>query len=596
MSEELKKDQETVEAATPKTTTEYFSDFDRRDVLKAGVATSALAAGATTMGSASAQPGLNLAGRTFGQSPISRAIRAFRIRNNNALSQFRRFRAMTGNFQRAVNSGDESLYSDFRGSYSKSLLHNEFGEVDPTSFGTFLKALNSRRPSDFENIIVGDAGNPDRIGLVDPQAAYDFDQSAIDSNGYRMPAAPTFASDETAAEMGELYWYALTRDIPFTNYDTSPLIQRASDDLNNFTRSDIFPNTGGTVTPQSIFRGTFAGAEVGPFVSQVLLKPFMFGRAEVVQRYNRPTPGSVNDFMTDYDEWLAIQNGTNPSESTTFSGQNRFISSMRGLAEWVHVDFPIQSPLYAFLIFSAFGQDALDPNIPFGGPGAGGSPTEVGFTSWGGGGLPHLILQASRIGLLGAWYQKWGVHRRLRPEVYAGRINNQLRGRRTYDINQEILDSECLSRIVANAATADDVGLLPMAYPEGSPTHPAYPGGHSTFVAAGATVCKAIFNEDFVIPDPVVANAQGTQLDPFVGPDLTIGGELNKLVGNVTHGRDGAGMHWRSDGRGNFIGENVAITLLADYSRTYNTDFDGFQLTRFDGTPIRIVNGQVLAN
>ncbi|MEL7200871.1 MAG: hypothetical protein AAGK25_04645, partial [Pseudomonadota bacterium] len=145
MSDELKKDQDTAEAATPKTTTEFFSDLDRRDVLKAGVATSALAAGATTMGSASAQPGLNLAGRVFGQNPATRAVRAFRNRNNNALSQFRRFRQMTGNFQSAVNSGDEDLYSDFRGSFHKSLVHNEFGEVEPSSFGTFVKAASEVR-------------------------------------------------------------------------------------------------------------------------------------------------------------------------------------------------------------------------------------------------------------------------------------------------------------------------------------------------------------------------------------------------------------------------------------------------------------------
>ncbi|MEL6113254.1 MAG: phosphoesterase, partial [Pseudomonadota bacterium] len=132
-------------------------------------------------------------------------------------------------------------------------------------------------------------------------------------------------------------------------------------------------------------------------------------------------------------------------------------------------------------------------------------------------------------------------------------------------------------------------------YPEGSPAHPAYPGGHSTFAAAGATICKAIFNEDFVIPNPVEPDASGSVLNPYTGPDLTIGGELNKLVGNITHGRDAMGMHWRSDGLGNFIGENVAITLLCDYSTTYNDTFDGFQLTRFNGERIRIVNGSILA-
>ncbi|MEO1086915.1 MAG: phosphoesterase, partial [Acidobacteriota bacterium] len=106
-------------------------------------------------------------------------------------------------------------------------------------------------------------------------------------------------------------------------------------------------------------------------------------------------------------------------------------------------------------------------------------------------------------------------------------------------------------------------------------------------------ILKALFNEDFVIPNPVVANSSGTQLVPWTGAPLTVGNELNKLVGNVTHGRDGAGMHWRSDGRGNFIGERQALGVLVDYSRTYNEQFDGFELTLFNGQRVNIQNGNV---
>lgn len=35
--------------------------------------------------------------------------------------------------------------------------------------------------------------------------------------------------------------------------------------------------------------------------------------------------------------------------------------------------------------------------------------------------------------------------------------------------------------------------LLPIAYPEGSPTHPAYPAGHACVAGAGATMLKAFF-------------------------------------------------------------------------------------------------------
>jgi hypothetical protein len=41
---------------------------------------------------------------------------------------------------------------------------------------------------------------------------------------------------------------------------------------------------------------------------------------------------------------------------------------------------------------------------------------------------------------------------------------------------------------------------------------------------------KALFNEAFVIPDPVMASDDGLSLAPYSGPPLTVGGELNKLA------------------------------------------------------------------
>lgn len=578
------------------------SGVNRRDLMKAGAALSAIAAASGTGGAATAMPGPSLAGETFGERPRRRAAVARILRFINARKQFFRARSMTNNFREQSNNGDESLYSDFRGSFSKTLVHDANGLVDPASYNSFLQALDSRDPADFDAIIVGNPGQQDRIGLVAPQAAFSFDQSAVDSNLYRMPDAPAFASAETAVEMGELYHYALTRDVPFTDYDSDPLIGRAVNDLNNNFSATNFLTDGAPLTSANIFRSTLPGADVGPFVSQFLYQPFNFGRLAVTQRYIQPAAGAVNDFMDDNTEYLAIQNGAAPSEQTTFSNDNQFIATMRDLAEFVHVDFPIQSPLYAFLILlerATNNPELFDPNLPYIRTALLGVGTQDPFTSFGAGGLPHLVCQAPRIGLLGAWFQKWAAHRRLRPEVYGSRVNNTVRALDgdgsaiLFDVHGDILNSDALADINARNS-AGNQGLLPMGYPEGSPAHPAYPGGHSTFAAAGATICKAIFNEDAEFPDPVVSNRAGTGLRSWNGTPLTVGGELNKLVGNITHGRDGAGMHWRSDGRGNFIGENVAITLLCDYSRTYNDAFDGFQLTRFNGQKIRIVNGNIL--
>ena len=71
--------------------------------------------------------------------------------------------------------------------------------------------------------------------------------------------------------------------------------------------------------------------------------------------------------------------------------------------------------------------------------------------------------------------------------------------------------------------------------------------------------------------------------------NLTVGGELNKLAANIALGRDAAGVHWRSDSiEGLFLGETVALGVLADLALTYVEEFPGFQLTRFDGTTVTI--------
>jgi hypothetical protein len=83
---------------------------------------------------------------------------------------------------------------------------------------------------------------------------------------------------------------------------------------------------------------------------------------------------------------------------------------------------------------------------------------------------------------------------------------------------------------------------------------------------------------------------------PYTGPDagsLTVGGELNKLAGNIAIGRNGAGVHWRTDyDRSLLLGEEIAIRLLQEQSILYN-EGGGFMFTRFDGTCVKIWDGHV---
>jgi hypothetical protein len=103
---------------------------------------------------------------------------------------------------------------------------------------------------------------------------------------------------------------------------------------------------------------------------------------------------------------------------------------------------------------------------------------------------------------------------------------------------------------------------------------------------------KAFFRESFVMPNPVVASADGLDLVPFRGADLTVGNELNKLAFNIAMGRNWAGIHWRYDAwEGLKLGEQVAANILSDIAAGYVDDWPGFAFTAFDGAKVTICAG-----
>lgn len=497
---------------------------------------------------------------------IQRREEAFEIRQNAA--QFQKDLPLPSH----PCNGDEDLYPNKIGNFSKTLPHNQLGEVDINAYNIFIKALTTGNPDIFETIPLGGV-----VKLANPQASYAYDLAGPDSHHLGIMIPPTFDSAWRAGEMAEDYWSALTRDVAFINYDTDRLTIAAAADLSNF--SDFRgPKEDGVVTTKTLFRGNAPGDLVGPYISQLFYKDIPFGNITLPQRYNSPVAG--DDFMVSYDEWLNIQNGGLPSRSITFDPPPRYIRNGRDLGQWVHVDFTYQGMLTACLILLGFGEKALDPQNPYLN-----SRTQVGFITFGSAQILDFVAKAARVALEAAWFQKFLVQRVLRPEAFGGCVQNNLTGATNYPINPELFNSEALPKVFDKYGTY----LLPMAYPEGSPTHPAYPAGHACIAGAGATMLKAFFNESFVIPDPVVASADGLSLLPYSGEDLTIGGELNKLASNISIGRDLAGVHWRSDSsEGLTLGESAAIQILLDYKNTYNEDFSGFTLTKFDGTTIII--------
>ncbi|HEX9939827.1 MAG TPA: hypothetical protein VGB15_22020, partial [Longimicrobium sp.] len=542
--------------------------------------------------------------------------------------------AAARNHEEHANNNDEVNYptQPLVGSYSKSFKHDALGDPDPASYGTLLRALESRDPADFEEIQLASST---AVKLTNPQAGLAFDLEGPDPQALTLPPAPRFDSEVAAHEAGELYWMALARDVLFSTYSTDTTVAAAITSLNN-----EFPQFGGTtpVAAGNVFRGVYPGEQVGPYVSQFLLKgntdprkPDGLGRdanegfisygARVIDQRLIPAAAGT-DYLIDFPWWLDVQNGVDKRGLDTFDTARRFIRNLRDGATFVHFDQVVDAFYNAAWILMSeptgnqlglqvgvtgrpqidaeFPKDQGNPYDPPGSPDD--SRTQGGFATFG---PVHLLQALSEVlgrALRAVWWQKWGVHRRLRPEEYGGRVHNHLTGARTYPLHASITTSLSSGGLAPYFGGPTDrfpnVYLLPQAYPEGAPTHPAYGAGHATGAGACATILKAFFNEDAPIENPLQARADGLALVAYTGADATqmkVGGELNKLAGNIAMFRNAAGVHWRSEYTECLpFGEAIAIGLLQEMSLGFNEDDGFFELTKFDGQKIRIFDGKVV--
>ncbi|HYR44355.1 MAG TPA: phosphoesterase, partial [Terriglobia bacterium] len=322
------------------------------------------------------------------------------------------------------NNGDEALYPDKIGSYSKGLPHNRLGEVNLHAYHSLIAALHSGLPADFEDTVLA-------LGrkLTNPQAGLAFEMQGPDSHTLAQNPAPAFSSAEEASEIAENYWMALTRDIPFAEYDTTDLTRRAAKDLSKF--SDFRgPSSQGRVTPSTLFRANTPGGLAGPYISQFLWLDSPFGAERIDRHMTTTLPGL--DYMTDYASWLVVQNGA-VSGPNSFDPAPRYIRNGRDLGQWVHIDVLFQAYFTALLILGNLRAPLGDGN-PYNR-----SRTQIGFGTLGDPYMASVLCAVARPALKAVWFQKWFVHRRLRPESFAGRIHNHVNGHAHYPIHSDIL-------------------------------------------------------------------------------------------------------------------------------------------------------------
>jgi hypothetical protein len=246
-----------------------------------------------------------------------------------------------------------------------------------------------------------------------------------------------------------------------------------------------------------------------------------------------------------------------------------------------------QAYFTAYLVLTTLGAP-LNPGNPYLH-----SKTQNGFSTFGAPDFAASLGEIAARALDVVWYQKWLVHLRHRPESGGGIVQLMETGQGNTiqaHVNNNVLNSQAVQDSFSRYGSY----LLSQAFPEGSPTHPAYPTGHGVVGGACITLLKFFFDGNFVIPNPQVPASDGLALVPYTGNDagqITVNGELNKLAHNVSFGHGiHAGIHWRSDTDSSMVlGEALAISVLQDKAPTYNERFT-LSFTKLDGTTATISN------
>lgn len=515
------------------------------------------------------------------------------------------------------------------------------------SYLKFVKAVDSGDERDFRDIPLGPPGSE---GVACPSwkseiattaakkiqvrawesqgAGNTFDLEGPDAQALTMPPAPTLESDELVTEMLEVYLMALLRDVPFADFSSNSGVQAAITRLNN---TCWIKNPGDRLTDaeqsrrrgsfdlKSVFRGITKGDDVGPYLSQFMLVGnrglgqsrqsvtdgyISYGAIRIDQRVRKVKP--CKDFMTNWEAWLDVQNGADLRELEEYvdTSENnpvyRFLTTPRDLATYVHYDALYEAYLNACLIM--LGQKVpFDPGIPFQGDDF--RDKQQGFAHFGGPHILSLVTEVATRALKAVRYQKFNVHRRARPEALGGLINRYCNGD-TEGIQAirplvEGIGLDFLNEVAAHNAKMngsegpgggyDNSFLLPMAFPEGSPMHPAYGAGHATVAGACVTILKAFFDHGYELPFCYQPNPNGETLDPvnLHGP-LTVEGELNKLASNISIGRNWAGVHYFTDYIESLrLGESIALGILEEQKLTYGENFS-MTVPLFDGGVVRI--------
>ena len=572
----------------------------------------------------------------------------------------------------------KGLAHDDYGIVKDGLFQTFFNAVNPMDTDSKRWDFDVPIPNAKDYLTTGPQGDWKHRAWESPLAGHHYDLEGPQASAVGMAPAPQLGSDELVAEMAEVYAMALLRDQEFSDIvSETPEVKKRLNDLNAlpwFKKGAVVDADGdpiddqarnrrearrGKQTGQTVFRGSSPGCNEGPYISQFMLhgnesrnpagEPgatkdtglpkdgfINFGAARIDQRVIPQEPG--RDYMVSWAEWLDVQNGANKGSAQDFKGPRRFIATPRDLATYVHYDALYQAYLHAALLMLDWGT-LFDQGLPEKQTGG----TRTPFAMFGGPHILTLVTETATRSLKAVRRQKYNFHCRARPEVVAGmsalgKTNGDKLGKAQPFMNRHIEQLEAAGSLIADLNNANknnytpaftangkakpkfDPGrdfMLPMAFPEGSPMHPAYGAGHATVAGSCVTVLKAFFemyddNGGLLKFADAHAGGSGNEIfEPAAGgamlkdiPDvgLTLAGELNKLAANISIGRNMAGVHYYSDYYDSVrMGERVAAGMLQEQfitspepmSMTFPS-FDGEKIvisTPGDGTATVTVDG-----
>ena len=119
--------------------------------------------------------------------------------------------------------------------------------------------------------------------------------------------------------MAEVYWRALSRDVPYTEFASRPITQAAA---GNLARMSGYQ---GPDPASSLFRDNTPGDLTGPAISQFLWQTIPFGSSPLPQRWQALR--HETEYLTGFDEWLAVANGATRFAPAAYCEQARYIAT-----------------------------------------------------------------------------------------------------------------------------------------------------------------------------------------------------------------------------------------------------------------------------